>query len=127
MIEVVSLFLGAYLGWKHNQKIKIFITALTGANLGVFGTTLSLKLQPIHNTSVASIVLYILSIVIIFLIGFIYQKYQMKKFNQRISVANNSLFEYGLSEDERRNNKLDKITSFLKKTNYIYMNRDSVQ
>ena len=75
ILEGFSLLFGIYLGWKYNQKIKIFITALTGADVGVYGITLAFKLQPILHENTATLVLYILTIMIFTLIGFIYQRY----------------------------------------------------
>ena len=116
IIEIVGFLIGFYFGKKYRHQIKVLITALLGSNLCVYGASLALKWQPLNpEESPGLFTTYYALNLVLFLLSYVYQKYQIKKLNARIASQNTSTLLYdGLSEDERRNQKLEKITAFLK-------------
>lgn len=105
IIEVVGFLTGFYFGKKYRHQIKVLITALLGANLCVYGASLALKWQPLSpQKSPGLFTTYSVLNLVLFVVSYAYQKYQIKKLNARIASQNSSTLLYdGLSEDERRN------------------------
>lgn len=128
IFEILGLFIGIYVGNKYKQVTKVLVTSIMGAALCTYGATLALKWQPIMPAERP--VLYIIYVVANFLLAicaYAYQRYQIRKFNSTIAAqASRSNLYDGLNDDERRNQKLEKITAFLKTQNDSFMDNNNI-